>query len=322
MVIRLLIGLWLLSFHFFVATTQGATPPYLQELIEQAVRNKLHEYRYWHLLLHYRKEFFGGYTSEVDDPGFFLADNGKTDPEAELKATLTLFFSDTLVGRSQQPAQCAFVARYHWLKEILKFDETQLPPRRCERFQQWFDEFDAEFISMIFPSAYMGNPASMFGHTFLRVDPKDQTEQTRILAYTINYAAEIPPDAGIEYAYKGIFGEYKGFFSTIPYYLKVQEYRDIENRDIWEYRLNFSPKQIHRLLMHAWELGNAYIDYFFFKENCAYHILSLLEVADPSLRLTERFHLWTIPADTIRLLVQNQGLVGEIGSVANLVEWG
>ena len=312
MVIRLLIGLWLFSFHFFIATTQGATQPYLQELIEQAVRDKLYAERSWHLILHYRKNFFSGHTSEVDDPGFFLADNGKTDPEAELRATLTFFFSDALVGRSQQPAQCAFVARYHWLNEKLKFDETKLPPRTCERFHQWFDEFDAEFISMIFPSAYMGNPASMFGHTFLRVDPKDQTEQTRILAYTINYAAEVPPDAGIEYAYKGIFGGYKGFFSTIPYYLKVKEYRDIENRDIWEYRLNFSPKQIDRLLMHAWELGNAYFDYFFFKENCAYHILSLLEVADPSLHLTERFHFWTIPADTIRLLVQNQGLVGEV----------
>ena len=312
MVTPLLIGLWLFSFHFFVATTQGATPPYLQELIEQAVRDNLHEQRYWHLLLHYRNDFFGGYTSEVDDPGFFLADNGKTDPEAELIGTLTFFFSDVLVDRSQQPAQCAFVARYHWLNEKLKFDRAKLPSSRCERFHQWYDEFDAEFISMIFPSAYMGNPASMFGHTFLRVDPKGQTEQTRILAYTINYGAEVPPNPGFEYAYKGIFGGYKGFFSTIPYYLKVQEYRDIENRDIWEYRLNFSPRQIHRLLMHTWELGNAYFDYFFFKENCAYHILSLLEVADPSLQLTERFHFWTIPADTIRLLFQNPGLVGEV----------
>ena len=312
MVIRLLIGLWLCTFHLFVATTQGATPPYLQELIEQAVRGKLHEQRYWHLLLHYRENFISGHTSEVDDPGFFLADNGQIDPEEELKATLTFFFSDALVGRSQQPAQCAFVARYHWLNEQLNFDKTKLPPHSCERFHHWFAEFDPEYISMIFPSAYMGNPASMFGHTFLRVDPKGQTEQTRILAYTINYAAEVPPNTGIEYAYKGIFGGYKGFFSTIPYYLKVQEYRDIENRDIWEYRLNFSPKQIDRLLMHAWELGNAYFDYFFFKENCAYHILSLLEIADPSLRLTDRFHFWTIPADTIRLLVQNQGLVGEV----------
>ena len=311
MVIRLLIGLWLFSFHFFVAPIQGATPPYLQELNEQAGRDKLHEQRYWHLLLHYQQNFLGGHTSEVDDPEFFLAENGKEDPEAELRATLSFFFSDELVGRSQQPAQCAFVARYHWLKEKLKFEETKLPSHACERFHHWYDEFDAEFISMIFPSAFMGNPASMFGHTFLRVDPKGQTEQTRILAYTINYAAEVPPNPGIEYAYKGIFGGYKGFFSTIPYYMKVKEYGDIENRDIWEYHLNFSSDQIHRLLMHVWELGNAYFDYYFFKENCAYHILSLLEVADPNLHLTDQFHFATIPANTIRLLFRYKGLVKE-----------
>ena len=48
---------------------------------------------------------------------------GKTDPEAELTATVTQFFSPDLVGRSKQPAQCAFVARYAWLKEQLSFDD-------------------------------------------------------------------------------------------------------------------------------------------------------------------------------------------------------
>ncbi|MFZ1761922.1 MAG: DUF4105 domain-containing protein, partial [Nitrospira sp.] len=93
---------------------------------------------------------------------------------------------------------------------------------------------------------------------------------------------------------------------------KVQEYRDIENRDIWEYRLNFNGPQIRRLLMHAWELGNASFDYFFFKENCSYHLLSLLEYADPSLHLTEQFRFWTVPADTVRVLAAEPGLVNEI----------
>ena len=285
---------------------------YLQELIQEALTAKLHQDRYWLLLLHYRKNFFGGYTSEVDDPGFFLSPKGKTDPAEELKATLTYFFSDALVGRSQQPAQCAFVARYHWLKQKLNFHELQLIPQTCERFNSWIEELNPASISFIFPSAYMDNPASMFGHSFLRVDQKGQTTETNILAYTINYAAEVPPNAGIEFAYKGIFGGYKGFFSTIPYYMKVKEYRDIENRDIWEYRLNFTQEQNHRLLMHAWELGNAYFDYYFFKENCAYHILSLLEVADPNLHLTDKFHFSTIPADTIRLLFRYKGLIKEI----------
>lgn len=242
-----------------------------------------------------------------------MAPNGKTDPQAELAATLAQFFSEELVGRSKQPAQCAFIARYHWLRDRLQFDERRLSAQPCERFWRWFNEFNAEAISVIFPSGFMNNPASMFGHTFLRIDAKGQTPQTRILDYTINYAAEVPPNAGLEYAFKGIFGGYQGHFTTIPYYLKVQEYRDIENRDIWEYRLALTELQVRRLLMHTWEMGNAYFDYFFFDENCSYHILSLIEAAEPSSHLLDRFSFYTIPIDTIRLLVDSK-LVEEVVS--------
>ena len=285
---------------------------YLNELIRQAREARLSEQRYWHLLLHYRQDLTGGYTSEADDPGFFLAPNGKTDPQAELEAAIAKFFSDDLVGRSRQPAQCAFVARYHWLKSQLRIDDRRLPPLRCERFQSWFTEMNAQSITLIFASAFMNNPSSMFGHTFLRIDRKGQTEQTRLLAYTIHYAAEVTTQSEIAFAVLGVFGGFKGYFSAIPYYIKVQEYRDLENRDIWEYRLNFSEDQITRMLMHAWELGNAYFDYFFFKENCSYHILSLLEVADPRLHLTDQFVAWTIPADTVRVITEQPGLVTDI----------
>jgi hypothetical protein len=285
---------------------------YLMQLIHQADQAKLADQREWHLLLHYKKGLFGGYESEQDDPGFFLSPRGKTDPVAELAATLTQFFSAELVGRSRQPAQCAFIARYHWLKEQLQFDPTRLPPLACERFDRWYEDFQVEAISLIFPSAFLNNPASMFGHTLFRVDQKGQTEQTRILAYSINFAAEVPPDAGLAYPIRGIFGSYKGYFSTIPYYLNVQKYRDIENRDIWEYRLNLTDTQLRRFLMHSWELGNAYFDYFFFKENCSYHILALLDYADPSLHLTDEFVFWTVPADTVRLIVSKPDLVSSI----------
>ena len=285
---------------------------YLVELINQGLQSKLASEREWHLLLHYRKDLFGGHTSEQDDPGFFMSPDGKTDPQAELDATLKQFFSKELVGRSRQPAQCAFIARYEWLRNQLRFDETRLPPMACERFERWFTDFEAQSITLIFPSAFLNNPASMFGHTLLRVDQRGQTDSTRILAYTINYAADVPADAGMAYPIRGIFGGYSGYFSTIPYYLKVREYRDIENRDIWEYRLNFTEHQIRRFLMHAWELGNASFDYFFFKENCSYHLLALLDYADPALHLTDEFLFWTVPADTVRLIASKPGLVSGI----------
>jgi hypothetical protein len=295
---------------------------YVEELQHRAHTLKLAETREWQLLLHYRANLFGGYTSEQDDPGFFLSSEGKTNPAAELDATLKQFFSEEFVGRSKQPAQCAFVARYHWLRENLAFDEARLKPIGCERFERWIEEFHAQSITLIFPSAFLNNPASMFGHTLLRIDQRGQTEQTRILAYTINYAADVPPEAGAAYPILGIFGGYRGYFSTIPYYLKVQEYRDIENRDIWEYRLNLSDVQLRRLLMHAWELGNAYFDYFFFKENCSYHLLALLDYADPTLHLTDEFLFWTVPADTVRLIASKPGLVSSIAyrpSRSNLI---
>ena len=96
--------------------SRGDDSPYLQELQRRAASAQLYKQRYWHLLLHYRPTLTGGYESEADEPGFFLASDGKTDPKTELDATLAQFFSTTPVGRSRQPARCAFIARYHWLK--------------------------------------------------------------------------------------------------------------------------------------------------------------------------------------------------------------
>ncbi len=45
----------------------------------------------WLRLGHWRRTPFGGWKSEADGPAFFLADNGKWDPEAELEATIRAF---------------------------------------------------------------------------------------------------------------------------------------------------------------------------------------------------------------------------------------
>ena len=195
---------------------QDSSQVYLQDLLQRARSLSLHEQRYWRLLLHYRPNWISGYESEVDDPGFFLAPNGKTDSKAELEATITGFFSSELVGRSIQPARCAFIARYEWLKAALAIEETRLPPEPCERFSSWYKELNPDSLSLIFPAAFLNNPASTFGHLLLRIDQKGQTEATRILAYTINYAADLPSDIGVEYIYRGVFGGYTGYFRPCP----------------------------------------------------------------------------------------------------------
>lgn len=283
---------------------------YLSELVGQSIEKKLSEKRYWHLLLHYRDRLLGGAQSEAGEGKFFLASNGRDDPQAELEATLAQFFSDQPVGLSLQPAQCAFIARYRWLKSELGFDPERLAEQKCERFDAWYSSLNPESVTLIFPSAYMNNPSSMFGHTLLRIDQKDQSE--RILDYTINYAATVTTENGALFAILGIFGGFNGNFTTIPYYLQVQKYSNLENRDIWEYRLNLTEAQIERMLMHAWELGNTRFTYYFFNKNCSYQLLPLLEIADPDLHLADSFQYWAIPADTVRKITAQPGLVKEI----------
>ena len=303
-----------LALVWLSAVTQTASAnDYAQELIAAAHSKRLAERLEWHNLLHYKRfAWRPGRRSLADDPRFFNAANGKTDPKAELEATLRAFFSDEPETDRTQNPQCRFIARYHWLKQELQFDPRRLPEQPCGRYRRWRDTLDPGAVTLVFPAAYLNNPASLYGHTLLRIDGRDQDERTRLLSYAINYAAATDETNGLVFAVRGLFGGYPGLFGIGPYYVKVREYNDLENRDIWEYELNLDDAEIERLLMHVWELGPIRFDYFFFDENCSYHLLSLFDVARPGLRLTDEFPAWAIPADTVRAVVEQQGLLRRV----------
>jgi hypothetical protein len=283
---------------------------YLATLQAQARQLKLAERPEWLKLVHYLPKLIApGYKGLVDSPAFYLAADGKVNPQTELDATLASFYSDKLESNEAQNPQCAFIARYTWLNEQLKFDAARLPPQHCTRFEKWRAALNPQGLTLIFASAYLNSPSSMYGHTLLRVDAKDQDERTRLLAYAVNFAANTSETNGLAFAMNGLFGGYAGTFSILPYYAKVREYSDFENRDMWEYQLNFTPEEINRVILHAWELGPQYFDYFFFDENCAYHLLGLLQVARPEFEFTKQFRLGTIPSDTVREITSHVGLV-------------
>ena len=69
----------------------GDREGYLSALIRSAREKRLAEERAWNVLLHYEKAG-SGMESLVDDPKFFLAPDGKKDPQAEIEATLAGLF--------------------------------------------------------------------------------------------------------------------------------------------------------------------------------------------------------------------------------------
>ncbi|HKW36955.1 MAG TPA: DUF4105 domain-containing protein [Burkholderiales bacterium] len=301
---------WALLCVLCLLTPRAASAAYLDELIGRSRELRLSEKREWHRLIHYVSNLVTpGVHGLADARRFYLAPDGKTNPQGELEATLAAFFSDVEETDKQQNPQCAFIARYHWLDTELHFDPARLRKRECRRFAEWRATLNPQGMTLIFPAASLNNPSSMYGHTLLRIDAKDQDEKTRLLAYAINYAANTNETNGVAFAINGLFGGYPGTFSMMPYYLKVREYSDMENRDVWEYELDLSPEEIDRVLMHVWELGPIYFDYYFFDENCSYYLLELLDAARPDLDLTAPFRWWAIPSDTVRELVKQPGLV-------------
>lgn len=268
--------------------------PSLEQLADQP---------YWLSLGHYEHAKLGGWRSYVDDARFFLSPQGARSPLAELKAT---------VAQLRQPASlanqhvlCRYPARSRWLIEQLQL--KALPQPQCSEFRAWYKDINPDSATLVFPAAYLNSPSSMFGHTLLRIDPAGSANSgTALLSYAVNFGAYIEgSDNSILYAWKGLMGGYPGLFAVLPYREKITEYSKLENRDLWEYRLNLSSEETGRLIEHLWELKQVRFDYFFFDENCSYRLLELLQVARPNLQLTEQFPLTAIPADTVRAVKQS-----------------
>ncbi|WP_205619459.1 DUF4105 domain-containing protein [Ferrimonas senticii] len=276
-----------------MASTHGEVEP------PQFDVERLAKQRYWLKLGHYLPQTFGGYGGTVDSAEFYLAANGKYSPQQELQATIAALYQAD--DAKAQQMRCAFPARYTWLQQQL----GQAAELNCPELLEWQQALAPQGLTLVFPTAYMNNPSSMFGHTLLRVDAKEQNRNSELVAYAVNFAAEPDgQDNPMLYAMKGLFGQYPGRYTVMPYYRKVREYNDIESRDIWEYPLKFSEAEVHRILLHLWEMHHAEFDYYFLDENCSYQLLALLELARDDLELVNQFPLMAIPSDTVAALAQ------------------
>lgn len=297
----------------------------IDSLIAKSRELHLSDSKEWKTLLHIDNK-----TSEIISSYFFLTPlPSKNLAQDELEATIRAFYQslDEVVipqkikqQRVEQikefeknniklpvrsiktqdyHALCRFPARFAFLSKHLTFEN--LPVFKCEEFEEMKSYISPTKASIIFPTAHINSPASMFGHTFLLLD---SSFQSRLLAFAINYQADANPDEEnpIGFAIKGLFGFYTGSYSILPYYDKIKEYSNTESRDMWEYELNLTKQEIEQLYNHIWELSDAFSWYYFFNKNCSYNILWLLEVARPSLALRQKFIYQVNPPETLFVL--------------------
>jgi hypothetical protein len=296
------------------AAADAGAPSALDASLRRARALRLAEDPGWLRLGHWNRTPVG-WKSEADGSRFFRSLRGKTNPAAELDATLRGLFDARPVRDELEDAQCRFPARLAFLAARLGLDPARLPRRRCPRLEEFLGRLQARSATMVFSSYYVNNPSSSFGHTFLRLNKAEEARPGKsfeLLDYGVDYSATVDTKNALLYAFKGLFGLFRGVFLHYAYYYKVREYADAESRDLWEYDLDLTPAEVAMLAAHIWELGGTWFQYWYLDENCSYHVLGALEAAAPRFSLLEHVGAVVLPSDTVKALFRNPGLVRSV----------
>ena len=287
------------------------SPERLQTYLQKAQNEKIWMDPQWIKLGHYEKSLFNNYKSSFAK-GFFLNEKGQDSPEKELLTTIEALYSDSEIWTAQfkRHPQCQYLARTKWLHKRLNVPTEDILP--CEDRVEWKKKLNAQEVSIIFAASDFGNASSSFGHTFLKLINPENAKNKDLIDYGVDYAADADASEGIFYAIKGLIGKYEGRFTMLPFHQKIREYLNAEGRDIWEYKLNFSPEEVDFLVDHLLEMENGRAPYFFFNDNCSYQILKALEVVRPEYNMADSFKYFVIPIDTVKKVSRDTDWIGKI----------
>ena len=255
--------------------------------VEAFAKSKL-----WHKLLHIKPSEPG--RSYIVSDNFFLAQDGSWSPQAELESSIREFYLPLSDNASPgEHAQCRFPARLLAIKQHLNLTEVgELPNVACSEFRAWQQKVQADSLSLVFASGYMSNPASMYGHLFIKFNGHNYSH---LLDTSVNYGALVPNGENpIVYVLRGIFGGYEAGYSDQQFFRHQHNYSDVELRDMWEYKLALEAEDVALLAAHLWEVLPQRFDYYFIDENCAFHFARLLELFTDAPVISDE-SLWVLP---------------------------
>ena len=296
--------LFVFFFFFFIWGTSLLAKGVL-DYVKETQKQRLWEKRQWRLLLYYKKCKISSFCSTVEDSFFFESPRGFENPELELLATLRGFYKKPSVHKITEHSQCKFPARFHWLKNQLKLEF--LPKVICKKLIQFREKMESKSLSLFYASQDLAQPAALFGHTFIKFN---QNKSQKLNDPTVSFLGNPAENEGvIPLVYKGLTGGYTGNYVTIPFRKVHEKYTTIHNRNLWELKLTFSPKQISFLIDHLWEVQKVSYKYYFLDDNCAYYNIYLLDVMKPSLGLTQDYIATVLPTETIKNLTKREGLL-------------
>lgn len=217
----------------------------------------------WANILH----IFSENTKDVTDKNFYLTNGSLADEVEEFKKLINQEFGQQLA--------CQFPARYLLLTETFS-DVTNYSLKHCKQLVEFTKSFKSKHVSLMMTSEVLNAPASAFGHVLLLLHDQKVPEMS---ADVIHFSAiSDDSDGFFTYAYKGLTGEYDGYYLRNKFFEKYHEYSNVEQRYLFSHKLKMSAEQKEQLLFHLFELRKSKFDYYFANKNCGYRIGTLLSV--------------------------------------------
>ena len=186
------------------------------------------------------------------------------------------------------------VMEYLFQKNVIKKRSS------CPEFQQWFQYYQPNQISLVFASQFFDDPASILGHSFLLIG---SATLPQFLQMTLNYAARTPSKIStIQYVWNGLTGGFQSQFNLFPFYERVNTYNLEENRDLWIYPIKMNAGQRRLFLSHIWEiLKKDHLPYYFFSQNCASKLTNIFEAVFEGKKLKLGLRTFTTPLELTQI---------------------
>lgn len=272
---------WLLPALFFIVVGCGGAHATTIEQISD---------RTWSLLLHLWQD-----QPQIQHPAFILSGH-QFSAEAELKQTLALAQADPYQAFCRFPARLTYLASRQYL--VLPEDRFA----HCPELQKFIDHVPFTELELVYASEVLSSASSMLGHIFIKAS--GQNQRGTAVAHSLAFFTEITTLNPAKLIVESTISGMPGFFSVRPFSTDVAQYRDLEQRNLWQFRLQASAEAKQLLQLHIWELHQIHLTYLFQSFNCATLTLEMLALLSPEL-MQQRHHIVS-PADVVKAVSQQQ----------------
>jgi len=262
-------------------------PLFSEDIFQIALNKNLQKSNIWQGLLHLDKSQKPSINNQK-----FLYSYPNFSPKKELIQNIQQILEN------QNQFACQFPARYLFLATELNLN-TEINISNCKGLELYFKNTDMKDLELVFVSEDVSSPSSMMGHTFFKIIGKNNK------THGVSFFTEINTFNIPLLVVQSLFTGMKGFFGLSPYRKQLNMY--IENRNIWEYKLNLSKYYKTLIYYHFWELKDKDIEYLFTGFNCGTIINDMFSITSSTYRNNQ--NLWITPKDVIKNLKKNNLIV-------------